>query len=500
MRRLFPLLFVACAGELDVPDDQAPIDPNAAKISHQEANGVITSQINASDSEAWVYLDLESKMEVKPSNPATDPNWDLAFQRFKVKVNGGDSGGGGVEVAQLMADFATVTEAPGDGYLTDRPDGDDEGTIPDYAFSFGPSSETGPWGYNLETHTLSDSGAVWVIKTVEGGFYKLGFRDYYDASGNPGHIKMAWATLTETTEPGVTVLRFQQRGWTYYKIGSGVVTVATPETSREWDFAVSGPAWRTNGGAMQMGLGGARVAVGGYDALTEAPTVGYVEDTMILYPGPPGSPMVLGNAALTDWFDYDPVSHTAQPKDQAYFLRSANGDYFKLQIIGYDEPNRAYRFKLAPVTRKVELQQSQIDASAAGWVYFNFRSGSVVEIEDPGASLDWDLRLSGVRLSTNGGTSGMGRGAAAGPLSATLAELVEVPASSNFVEDDATLGSNQNPLLAEALLTETATTPRDARYVIRTADGGFVKLAISGWQAGRFTLDWAYGGAGRSGF
>ena len=44
------------------------------------------------------------------------------------------------------------------------------------------------------------------------------------------------------------------------------------------------------------------------------------------------------------------------------------------------------------------------------------------------------------------------------------------------------------------------TTPLDKAFLVRTADGGFVRWKISGHTAGVFSFDWAYAGAGHNDF
>ena len=43
------------------------------------------------------------------------------------------------------------------------------------------------------------------------------------------------------------------------------------------------------------------------------------------------------NPVLNDWYDYDMTTHATTPKPQAYILRTAAGDYVKLQITSYTD-------------------------------------------------------------------------------------------------------------------------------------------------------------------
>jgi hypothetical protein len=41
------------------------------------------------------------------------------------------------------------------------------------------------------------------------------------------------------------------------------------------------------------------------------------------------------NAALEDWYDYSMTSHVLQPKETVYAIRTADGRYAKIEILGY---------------------------------------------------------------------------------------------------------------------------------------------------------------------
>lgn len=339
------LVILAGCGDLDGPSANNANNANNTNNDNGDGllestteGGVTTTRVNATSEEIWVYLDLESGEEVEPTDPATSSDWDIAFQRFKVKVNGGISGDAGVEVAQIEgADFDALDAAPADGFVTDRADGEDNGEIADFAISIGPSSETGPWNYDLNTHTLSGSDFVFVIRSAEDAFFKARFTEYYNDVGDPGWVVMEYAPLSGQDEPGV--LRFETSGgWTYLSMTEGgVVEVDGEATSTDWDLAASRVAWKTNSGDGYAGQGGARVADSAWDDLTETSTSGFTEDAEIAHPSPP-FPMIHANAILSDWFDYDPQTHEVTSKGEVYVVRGATGsDYAKLEIVSYVE-------------------------------------------------------------------------------------------------------------------------------------------------------------------
>lgn len=357
IRSVYPSLMTAfalgvgCGGDLEGPNNDGSPDAVEDLVSRTEGDLTVTD-VNASELEDWIYMDLETGAKVQPTNPDDSDDWDLAFQRFKVKVNGGSSGTGGVEVAILEGvDFAGLEEAPVVGYVTDRPDGDDEGTIEDYAISIGPSSETGPWNYDPFNHVLSESDFVFVVRSVEGGYFKLRFVEYYNNAGDPGFISFEWAELGGQAEPpaDLMTLELAERGFTYVSLRTRqVVEVAEPDVSTDWDIAVQAAAWSTNSGTGRAGDGGARLAPDGiaYDEVTTATTAGYTVDDMIPYPAAPGAPEFFGNEVLTTWFDYDSTLHKASPRDVVFLVRTADGGYTKLQILSYDDDAVPFTYAL----------------------------------------------------------------------------------------------------------------------------------------------------------
>ena len=54
-------------------------------------------EIDATDNNSWVYYRFENdgtmeKFEISPPNPENNVFWDIAFQRYHIKTNSGESG------------------------------------------------------------------------------------------------------------------------------------------------------------------------------------------------------------------------------------------------------------------------------------------------------------------------------------------------------------------------------------------------------------------------
>ncbi|MDD9934672.1 MAG: HmuY family protein [Myxococcales bacterium] len=197
-------LALGCAAELGTSDGDEQDPPAAGGITTVDnGDGTYTTLVDASDGEAWLTFDFESGERVLEGDEA----WDLGFQRFEIKSNGGISGDGRVVVAALAgADFEALERAPGGEYVEDAADGDDEDEDPDYAFLVG----DGWYSYDPTDHTLSPQDVLYVVRTVEQGYFKLQMLDYYDEAGSSGFPRFLWAEVDapagdiSVTEPGRT--------------------------------------------------------------------------------------------------------------------------------------------------------------------------------------------------------------------------------------------------------------------------------------------------------
>ncbi|MEZ4327972.1 MAG: HmuY family protein [Polyangiales bacterium] len=161
-----------------------------------ESEGQGTLTVDASDPERWVYLDLDTLREVEPQDPADDTgerHFDLAFRRFHIALNGGQTGTGGVTAARVDDQALTDVTLPAEAaFETDLPDGDDEDTVPDYVISGG----LDPWyAYDVETHILTPKPRVYVVRTTEDAVFRIAVERYYDQAGGSGHPTLRFAVL-----------------------------------------------------------------------------------------------------------------------------------------------------------------------------------------------------------------------------------------------------------------------------------------------------------------
>jgi len=189
---LLALAAAGCAGDLRKDRGGGAAGGGARVQSEDGGDGSIHTRIDATRTDLWVYLDLETDAEVFPAVPGTSTAWDLGFQRFKIKTNGGVSGTGGTEgVALPGQDFDALSQAPASGYVVDQDSTADNGSDPSYVFLAGP----GWYSYNLFDHGLKPRDTVYVVKTVEGGFFKVQLTGYYDDAGTGGYPAFRWAPV-----------------------------------------------------------------------------------------------------------------------------------------------------------------------------------------------------------------------------------------------------------------------------------------------------------------
>ena len=167
--------------------------------------------IDASDSNAWVFVDLGNARQVAPSNPGNDPlGWDIAFKRSDIKVNGGANGSGIVAIAdgyQDNWDQRTAAYADPSRYHTDT-----DSTL---AFTTYPAATDQPsaacgningdfgWYYYSgfcsdggSVHQISPRDVVYVVKGHDGKYWKFRMLGYYDSSGTSAHPSAEYAPVT----------------------------------------------------------------------------------------------------------------------------------------------------------------------------------------------------------------------------------------------------------------------------------------------------------------
>jgi hypothetical protein len=164
-----------------------------------------TFEINSTSTTAWKYFSFTSNDTISVTDPLTSTDWDLAFQRYRIKTNGGKSGNGlgsaansyqkgqtGFDALKLVSDTATfvaddsIQIAVQQGYAT---------------YVVNPEIYT--W-FTLEMATqgtqIVPSDYIYIIKTGIGKYAKVWFRSYYSAANVSGHVTIQYKYQSDGTK------------------------------------------------------------------------------------------------------------------------------------------------------------------------------------------------------------------------------------------------------------------------------------------------------------
>jgi hypothetical protein len=176
--------------DTDADTDTGTVEPELA-VTVDNGDGTFTTEVDATDSEAWTYFDLGTASVVPtPADPATSADWDLAFRRDAIAVDGGVSGIASVGAVPLPhVPFEALVWPSVAPLQMDLPDADGD-SVPEYAFA--------SWyDYDYTTHLLSPSDQTWSVRDRAGQAWRIRFDSYYDAYDVSGHPTFTWGPLEE---------------------------------------------------------------------------------------------------------------------------------------------------------------------------------------------------------------------------------------------------------------------------------------------------------------
>lgn len=147
----------------------------------------------------WIYFSFNEGTEVDSTDHANNLGWDIAFNRYNVRTNGGESGmGQGGVVDAGAVDFTEYAEAPENGYVLDDTiqivkEFTGQGVI--YMTSTGNDAFKGcismEFGNQGPSYIINDH--VYVVKTAEGKYAKVWIKSYHSTAGEAGYINMKYA-------------------------------------------------------------------------------------------------------------------------------------------------------------------------------------------------------------------------------------------------------------------------------------------------------------------
>ncbi len=122
--------------------------------------------------------------------------------------------------------------------------------------------------------------------------------------------------------------------WTYFDFSRGSVVEVPHQFVVDWDLAFQRHKILVNGGATNPKGQGAILNLGEvpFEAVTEAPVEGYVEDTIATITA---DSIVTENLAIKSWYRYNWLTHVLRPKPHVYVVRTADGKYAKMRLVSY---------------------------------------------------------------------------------------------------------------------------------------------------------------------
>jgi len=190
---LVSLVMIATSCSTDDDDVVIPDETGTVK------SGEVTLSRKTNYGNDWIYYSFTEEKEVEVTDHETSLAWDIAFNRYNVRTNGGESGsgqGGAYDAGEV--DFASITMAAESGYIVDdtiqiveaftgqgvdwmTSTGNDEfkGCIEMVSGNMGPT-------YNANNH-------IYVIMTADGKYAKLWIKSYYSETGESGFISFEYA-------------------------------------------------------------------------------------------------------------------------------------------------------------------------------------------------------------------------------------------------------------------------------------------------------------------
>lgn len=320
--------------------------------------------IDVEGTDEWQYFSFENG-HVSPADPADSLEWDIAFQRYNVKTNGGTSGkgqGAASDLGDLSMETttdATVKSWKEDSVIEDARTGEKQSMN---------SVLSGWYSYHFIKHELVSKYDMYAVRAADGRIALFKMRDYYDAAGTAGHITILYRFPTgadvvletpnddENEQPPGELLPDEVReengivfGETnfdarernerrYFSFDArGPVDVSAPSTDDSWDLSFAHWLMQSNSGTSGGGGGGAQQANTKIFAdATVAPDDGWLVDDVQSI----GSEERLEstNRAFAGWFDYDPTTQRIFSNEDVYWIRTAKGGIAKLQILAYYHP------------------------------------------------------------------------------------------------------------------------------------------------------------------
>jgi|JI10StandDraft_1071094.scaffolds.fasta_scaffold97661_2 hypothetical protein len=200
---------VHCAADLQSSDNGTKTSNTVVAVTTTAmGDGTFKTVIDATSISAWRYFNFEASAEATVSNPQSDAVWDIGFQRFMIKINGGVSGTANVAVQPITGStFNALTQSP--VFTTPLVDITDAGDANDacrpttagvlFAFLKSTHVPNACWLYytGAPNHQLLSrkDDVAYVLRTATPKYYKVQVLAYYSDTGTSGIMSFRWAEV-----------------------------------------------------------------------------------------------------------------------------------------------------------------------------------------------------------------------------------------------------------------------------------------------------------------
>jgi hypothetical protein len=207
IKLLFATFLVGLFALTSCSKDDSRIKKPDTTEKEKEEKPTGAKQITKLDvAKGWLYFSFSKGEVVTPTNPKEDLSWDIAFNGYIVKLNGGTSGAGQAEaVSTNTKEFSQVTQAPEGVYTKD--------TEEEVVVSYRPMKVekisvskllTGGFGITTGTiHIAPDNTQKWpsvyaptknvyVIKLSGNRYVKFQVTDFYGDKGEPNKLSFQY--------------------------------------------------------------------------------------------------------------------------------------------------------------------------------------------------------------------------------------------------------------------------------------------------------------------
>lgn len=189
------LSFVVASCDKPETTDDSEKTPTKITLSRQTEKG-----------DDWIYFSLSTGKEVviNETEHQTNMNWDLAFNRYNIRTNGGKSGKGNGGVYDMgKMDYNSVKSLPTDAKLIL----DTEYEISDIGPGLPPPSKMSTANPALSVAIVftgpppayTPNEHIYIVKTADGKFAKFICTTFYNEEGKSGYITFEYTYQPDGT-------------------------------------------------------------------------------------------------------------------------------------------------------------------------------------------------------------------------------------------------------------------------------------------------------------